>query len=741
MTTVAQNVARTGKVLSTSTPDWEYRKDAQTGSVGGVAPWALWGGKLWATDAGDGDAYLTSTDGNTWTSHAVPSGTDNMRGFWAPNENLLLLGCRKTSTSYIKLYYTTNGTTWTPCVNTVGGGEVLIDGAPDVWSFAVSSAGTMCISNYGNTPNEAQIWRSTDGINWTKVLSFTAGFINHFHAIGHHEATGTWFVDTGDGAGAGPMLLIMSYDDGLTWVDWITGEAIDEEDPGSYHDGPMGQTVKFYDDGGDLVLCGSDNHGSFYSFDPDTFEINSILIPNLAAPDGHGVGYGTCIDRYAGLYYFGTWDPSDANQSAVMLVTPDLVNWAIVAKFSKTSSDQHNGALHLLGYLNGKLHFHAHTDIGLGGHLLMDPVSAALKDAVAVTPSHTNMLLQKIARCTHLIDSGIFTYESGGGTVAVGPEIDADGGMDGGACIHMSKTAVTGEMYFGYKMYTFGSGLVQGAKYRLSAWVRGTGKYARMGCTHNGTGGQPTIIDDGKVRFRGNGEWVQIQALIQIAADMVADEIRIKVYVQGLDEVETAEVWIDNWSWEAATSPLVPWHYDDTDGVQGAEVQSWSETLPSTWTLFGTVRLYAGAEWDFPSSGYFYLLSIVKGAAHIHAYWDAAADNWWISAVGNQSSGVRYFQRRPTIRFAIRYTGSAAKLSFFDAWTGNAVTHLTSVEAGDLAGACTITTGDETGANVMPMELADVALYEGAMSDAQVEAKLAGASNGAVAKIIGGGIL
>lgn|GEM_PF-4554911 len=706
LTVFPVNGPRLTTVLSCSSPNDAEIPDDEDGGFP-VTPWCCNAAGLYAASTfPNARRVLYSADGRTnWSTIHMFDG--DIVAMHATSTGRLLAWVRVASEQPSTVWHSEdNGQTWTKCVEIDASGVPIGEMnnytfGPWTWSFHEAAHGTIIAGTYPYPTGFNQLWRSVDdGVSWQKVYELEPYVINHFHAICYHGATGIWVADTGDGSWR--WLTKISLDDGLTWTDWRGGSI-----------SPTGQVTRFRDIGDPTrLVVGSDAHLRAGWFDLTTWRVGTYAKRQFETKNS----YFFDLFQFGGLWY-GVHPDSDqpGKHSAMISVSPDLVNWVPYWRCSDPTVHKLNG---FVGFVGGRLHFMFSRDGGSRGHLCMSPATVTRMTGLALSPRKLNLLPPATSMCDTL--SGWVAFNAGPPSVI---EIDSSVRFHPAASgsIRVRKYGMQALELTGVKLAT-PLPTVVGRIYKVHAWVKGVARGVRVYFPSSWPYDVPTRADYGLLD---NG-WTEVWSG-PLKATSTNQHIAA---IAGIcDEADrSVDLWIG--AAEVVELPLTG-EWSPGGVVNSGDVLDYAVDLPSSFThVFSVIQLPSTSELTNWLADKLYLRSYLVGRDYVELYFDAADRTFKLSASaagpggsGEISTVPRVLQRGAHIKVAVRYRDGVVHLSVADGVPPEHVAAGLQYGGTPLPGPQrVIRTGDHTGDRVLPCVLFDDCIYDGWLENAEIDA-------------------
>jgi hypothetical protein len=712
METYSANVARELTVFTASNCNAVEPTDEDPRGAYGLTPWCINSNGLFATSNYANKAYVyRSADGTTnWTlAHDFGYATSKDCMAMMVTATGRLIAWVEDGAGGYAVWYTTgdnDGTAWSRAKDNLGADLSFTDGYPAPWGWG-EAHGTIVAGGWvsPDVAGNRELWRSTDdGETWTRVQLLTVDDTDHSHAIAYHAGMDRWVVDYGDDWTGAEQRTYFSDDDGVTWYNPIAPKTVSV----------TGRCTRLIDYGHPTrILIGSDHYQRIGWFDLDTLEIGTFC--RYQSSWDHA--YGFMLAQHNGVWYWGSSDAVSGNGKApIIRVSLDLVNW--VTYWRPTRTDFYH-VYQFIGELNGKLHFQVHdtdsTTSLIDEHLILDPAKISTRTGILVSPGKTNLLGDRPSKCDLITDWDL--VQSGDYDIS---EVDTTEKFAPGSVgsLHLKKTDVTYTEWTGVSAAAACTVSI-GERYQPHVWIKGTCFFARAYCAGQ-TGADITnytVNRDGWTEIWGN--------------PLTATDTSITVVILGAQDQSdnSSEIWI-------GAAELVPCpaggEWSPGGVAQPADVASVELELETHWThVFSFMALNDSDELTDGSDSPVYLHSYVApGGDFVNLYFDPADSKLKMESTVDASptgspietTGTRQIDREHLFRIAVRYAAGEVSFSVFD---GASVEHVSPItHAGDvLSGAgIVLTTGDESGENVMHGVLIDDYVLPGCLSDDEIAA-------------------
>ncbi len=671
------------------------------GADGTLQTWCSNAAGLYGIAGNSANRLYRSADGRTnWTLVYAGTGTLFYSLFTAGADRLIAF-VYDPLYGRMPYYSDDNGASWTRCANSLGGVPVL-SGYPYPWNFCRAPHGTIVVSTYAgvgtNDPN--QIWRSPDnGATWTKVLELPAGTILHFHSVAYHAGTNVWIQDTGDGLPK--RFTYVSLDDGLTWDHWQRDGA------GVPKTAFTSQVTRFRDFGHPTrLLLASDHIYRVGWADLTTWDVGSFL--DIQTVNATGANFFYDAFPFGGLWYGCSYaDGSNGSRTPVILVSADLVNWAICHRFPTGSL---RGCIQFAGCVGGKMHFLLRDD-QVFGHFCMSPPRVDLRPAVAISPAKINVESAVDSRCEST--AGWSVTDGYGRTIP--PVLDTANKLVGASSI---RVTAANQPNLVCAVWAPPVSVTAGKTYIAHAWSKGTAK--EIGIRLAGGG----VCWSGLLP----AGWSELWSL-PYTVTTTRSQIGINLVGRVADGV--VDVWLDGM--EVIEVPFAG-EWGVGGASQAADSLDFTVVLPARWTHCFSARILpstAEMGWN-PLCLCTYRVDAENSA---ELSYDPAARTFRLTSrdggavTASIQTTPRWLHRGALVRCVVRYADGPLRLSVSDGGPVEHVPAALSRVVPDLAGPDRlIRTGNSGGTNPMPHLLAESWLVPACLSDESVASSLAQAS-------------
>lgn len=645
---------------------------------------------------------------------------------------------------------------------------------------------TVCFGTYGSNSLADEIWRSTNyGATWTRVANYPTGYFTHCHAMSVQD--GLWVMDTGDGttftsidtstkvdAGAdtiettAPGLtsgqvgigMVIAYS-GATLPGGLTGftlygircvgtnlysfyptiedavantNKIDITSTGtstiyfrnprqfnfvSTDDGATwdlyepdsisntGQIVAMQPIGDATILSGSDGNQQLYKFDTDTWNVGHVKTVQFRNKEDPS--YFFCVNQVGGIWYAANHsnNTSSGNRDAgIWVATNPDGPWSL---YARTPDHVVKGFWRYMGVHNGRL-WYAHFD---GSDLLrfgsVAPARISSRTGLKLMCQRQNLLP---ATTADMSDTTKWSVASGGSKAAV------SSGALLTQSIRFTRTAATA--YYNYVFPANLTSLATTAKHVIKAWVKAhSASYFKLAL-----GGETSNLACPPL-----GEWGLIQGVVTTGGTGTET-----LYIFGYphESADTCDFEVGAVEVYALGSVAETQDWDVGGDVSFAESFYWQPTLPTDWTLIVEQKTfpYLGG---MAASTVFPVLTVKADTDEfIQVWYDTTDEKFYFETTDGGSpssspleSAAVYLTREHPLKLAIRYSGGVCRLSIRHPRGGTEHLTGTLTRTGDpLTGTALVRIGDDDGIITLPTTLLGMELWDVAMSDDDVEARL-----------------